>query len=98
MLPVLLRKLSIVNMFGCVAVVHLKTKETSWIFIYLLGFILCNPELKLRGMELQEKDDKDEKVIRKLIRKSPKKKVSNSRLKIIYIIGQRKAFCKQKFP
>ena len=49
-------------------------------------------------MELQEKDEKDEKVIRKLIRKSPKKKVSNSRLKIIYIIGQRKAFCKQKFP
>ena len=74
MLPVLLRKLSIVNMFGCVAAVHLKTKETSWIFIYLLGFIPCNAELTLRGMELQEKDEKDEKVIGKLIRKSPKKK------------------------
>ena len=36
---------------------------------------------------------------RKLYRKNPKKKVFvNSRLKAIYIIGQRKTFCGQRIP
>ena len=47
-------------------------------------------------MELQEKDENHRG---KLYRKNPRKKVSiNSRLKAIYIIGQRKAFCGQRIP
>ena len=50
-------------------------------------------------MELQEKEEKDENHRGKLYRKNPRKKVSiNSRLKAIYIIGQRKAFCGQRIP
>ena len=50
-------------------------------------------------MELQEKEEKDENYRGKLYRKDPRKKVSiTSRLKAIYIIGQRKAFCVQRIP
>ena len=50
-------------------------------------------------MELQEKEEKDGNHRRKPYRKNPMKKVSiNSRLKAIYIIGQRKAFCGQRIP
>ena len=56
-------------------------------------------EQPLRGMDLQEKEEKDENHRGKLYRKNPRKKVSiNSRLKAIYIIGQRKAFCGQRIP
>ena len=48
-------------------------------------------------MELQKRKEKDENHRGKLYRKNPRKKVSiNSRLKAIYIIGQRKAFCGQR--
>ena len=48
-------------------------------------------------MELQEREEKDENHRGKLYRKNSKKKVSiNSRLKAIYIIGQRKAFYGQR--
>ena len=47
-------------------------------------------------MELQEKGENHKG---KLYRKNPRKKLSiNSRLKVIYIIGQRKAFCRQRIP
>ena len=50
-------------------------------------------------MELQEKEKKGENHRGKRFRKNPRKKVSiNSRLKAIYIIGQRKAFCGQRIP
>ena len=50
-------------------------------------------------MELQKRKEKDENHRGKLYRKNPRKKVSiNSRLKAIYIIGQRKAFCGQRIP
>ena len=50
-------------------------------------------------MELQENEEKDENHTGKLYRKDPRKKVPiNSRLKIIYIIGQWKAFCGQRIP
>ena len=50
-------------------------------------------------MELQENEEKDENHRGKLHRKDPRKKVPiNSRLKIIYIIGQWKAFCGQRIP
>ena len=50
-------------------------------------------------MELQEKEEKDENHRGKLYRKNPRKKVSiNSRIKAIYIIGQRKVFCGQRIP
>ena len=50
-------------------------------------------------MELQEKEEKDENHREKQYRKNPKKKVSiNSRLKVIYIIGQSKAFCGKRIP
>ena len=56
-------------------------------------------EQPLRGMELQEKEEKDEDHREKLYRKNPREKVSNnSRLKPIYITGQRKPFCGQRFP
>ena len=50
-------------------------------------------------MELQEtEEEKDEKHIRKL-RENPKIKVFiSSRLTAIYIIGQRKGFCRQIIP
>ena len=50
-------------------------------------------------MNLQEKEEKNRNHRGKLYRKNPRKKVSiKSRLKAIYIIGQRKAFCWQKIP
>ena len=50
-------------------------------------------------MELKEKEEKDQNHRGKLYRKNPRKKVPiNSRLKAIYIIGQRKAFCGQRIP
>ena len=50
-------------------------------------------------MELQEKEEKDENHRGKLYRQNPRKKVSiNSRLKAIYIIGQREAICGQRIP
>ena len=50
-------------------------------------------------MELQENEEKDENHRGELYRKDPRKKVPiNSRLKIIYIIGQWKAFCGQRIP
>ena len=66
---------------------------------FKLSFTPCKAEQPLRGMELQEKEEKDENHRGKLYRKNPRKKVSiNSRLKAIYIIGQRKAFCGQRIP
>ena len=45
----------------------------------------------------KENDEKDENHRGKPYRKNPTKKVSiNSRLKTIYIIGQWKAFCRQR--
>ena len=50
-------------------------------------------------MELQEKEEKDQNHRGKPHRKNPRKRVSiNSRLKAIYIIGRRKAFCSQRIP
>ena len=64
-----------------------------------MSFIPCKAEQPLQGMELQEKEEKDENHRGKLYRKNSRKKVSiNSRLKAIYIIGQRKAFCGQRIP
>ena len=48
-------------------------------------------------MGLQEKEEKQLKRIKESCLESAQKKVSiNSRLKHIYIIGQRKVFCRQK--
>ena len=46
-------------------------------------------------MELQEKEDKDQKCIRKLIRKDSQITGDSTR-KAIYIRGQANAFCKKK--
>ena len=60
-----------------------------------MSFTPCKAEQPLRGMELKENEEKDENHRRKLYRKNPRKKVSvNSKLKAIYIIGQRKALCR----
>ena len=46
-----------------------------------------------------ESASEDEDHRGKVYRENPRKKVSiNSRLKAIYIIGQRKAFCGQRIP
>ena len=50
-------------------------------------------------MELQKKEKKYENHRGKLYRKNSRKKVStDSRLKLIYIIGQRKAFLWRRIP
>ena len=56
-------------------------------------------EQPLQGIKLQEKEDKNEKHIRKLIRKNPKiTRVYNTRRKTIQNIGRLKAFSRQKTP
>ena len=42
--------------------------------LFLLGFTPCKVEKPLRGLELQEKEEKDAKDIGKLFRNSTKKK------------------------
>ena len=50
-------------------------------------------------MELKEREEKDENGSGKMNSKNPREKVPvNSRLKAIYIIDQRKAFCGQRTP
>ena len=39
-----------------------------------LGFTPCKAEHSLRGLEIQEKDEKEDKAIGKLLTKSPEKK------------------------
>ena len=53
--------------------------------------------MELKG-EKDEKQGKDEKRIRKLLRKNPQKVSINSRLKVISIIGQRRVFYRQRIP
>ena len=48
-------------------------------------------------MELQEKEEKDEKE-NCIERTQGKKCLLTLRLKAIYITGQRKAFCRQRIP
>ena len=51
------------------------------------------------GLSYKKKGEKDENHRGKLYRKYPRKKVSiKSRLKAIYIIDQKKAFCGQRIP
>lgn len=50
-------------------------------------------EQPLQAMDLQEKEDKDQKRIRKLIRKDPQI-TGDTRRKAIYISGQVNAFCR----
>ena len=54
-----------------------------------MGFTPCKAELPLRGMELQEKEAQKDYIIQE------KRCV---RLKVTKIIGQRKAFHRQKIP
>ena len=58
-------------------------------FLKKLGFTPCKAELPLRGMELQEKEAQKDYIIQE------KRCV---RLKATKIIGQRKAFHRQKIP
>ena len=72
-----------------------KPFRTFFPIIFLkLGFSPCEAGQPPRGMELQEKKFKRRlKYAGKFFRNTLQKKVSfNSRLKAIYIIGQRKAF------
>ena len=65
-----------------------------------MGFTPCKAEQPLRGMELQEKKaQKRLQYTENLFRKNLQLKMSvNSGLKATKIIGQRKAFYRQKIP
>ena len=60
----------------------------------------CKAEQPLRGMQLQEKETQQKlKHTGNLFRKNLQLKMSvNSRLKVTKIIGQRKAFIRQRIP
>ena len=81
---------------GPVIVASLETSAhyhyiTSLTFFKKLGFNPCKAVQPLRGMELQEKTNKqkDKKDLGKLFRTSPKKKVSiNSRLETVCIMSK----------
>lgn len=68
-----------------------------------MGFPSCRTEQLLQGKRLKEKEDKEEKHIRKLFRKNAKKNVFHyPKLKVIYILGLRKSLefwlCGERFP
>ena len=61
--------------------------------IFQLGFTPCTAEQPLRGMELQEQD-KDEELLRKLIRESPQIYVPINSRQFKY--RSKKGFCRQR--
>ena len=66
-----------------------------------MGFTPCNAEQPLRGMELQEKKKAQKRLqdTENLFRKNLQLKMSvNSGLKATKIIGERKAFYRQRIP
>ena len=65
-----------------------------------MGFTPCNAEQPLRGMELQEeKAQKDYSTQKICIERTYSEKISvNYRLKATKIMGQRKAFYRQRIP
>ena len=66
--------------------------------LFQLSFTPCKAEQPQRGMKLQEREEKDENHRGNCIERNPKKKMSINRLKAIYIIDHRKAFCGQRIP
>ena len=77
-------------------VTRYELKGVQLFLFSLLGFTPCKACQLLRCMELKEKEEKYQKDIGKLFRKSQKEKVSiNFTLKAT---RQRKAFCRQKIP
>ena len=72
-----------------------------FIFIFLkLGFTPCNAGQPLEGMELQEKESQKCSSIQEIcLERSKSEKMSAcSRLKATQIIGQKKAFYRQRIP
>ena len=65
-----------------------------------MGFTPCKTEQPLRGIELQEKEAQKEYSIQEICLESTysSKMSDSSRLKATKIIGQRKAFCRQRIP
>ena len=64
---------------------------------FQLGFTPCKSEQPLQDIKLKQKRRKDKKHTRKGVQKEPTVSV-NFTLKDIYIIGQRKAFYRQRIP